>query len=105
MVVLLTDGGDASTGSSAPASRWSALQPSPLDRTEVGSARIGRFVYVVGGFSAPDGKTTDHVARYDIDSGSWGVLTPMPVGVNHPAVASAGGRLYVFGGYTASGGL
>lgn len=105
LVVLLTGGGNATTGSATTAVRWSALQPSPLDRTEVGSARIGRFVYVVGGFAAPEGSTTDKVARYDIDSRTWTVMAPMPVGVNHPAVAASGARLYVFGGYTANGEL
>jgi Kelch motif len=104
-VALLADGGDANRGAIATAARWSALQPSPLARSEVGSARIGRFVYVVGGFAAPDGNTSDKVARYDIDSRTWTLVASMPVGVNHPAVAASAGRLYVYGGYTASGEL
>jgi N-acetylneuraminic acid mutarotase len=105
VVALLTDGGDANTGATKTAAHWSALQPSPLARSEVGSARIGRFVYVVGGFAAPDGNTTGKLARYDIDSGTWTLVAPMPVGVNHPAVAASAGRLYVYGGYRASGEL
>src|SRR4051794_15004335 len=85
-VLLLSDGGDAKTGSTTAAARWSTLQASPLNRAEVGAARIGGFVYVVGGFAAPDGNTTNKVARYDIDSGPWAVVSPMPVGVNPPAV-------------------
>ena len=37
----------------ARSDRWTALTDSPLARTEVAAARLGRFVYVVGGFVAP----------------------------------------------------
>ena len=35
---------------------WLPLKPGPLERTEVGAARVGIYVYVVGGFSPPDGR-------------------------------------------------
>jgi Kelch motif len=109
IVALLSGGNEANGGTGARSARWVALQPSPLERTESAAARIGRFIYVVGGFIAPDGATTDQVARYDIASGSWSLVAPLPIGVNHPAVAAGGGRcrgdLYVYGGYTASGSL
>jgi hypothetical protein len=109
IVALLNGGNEANGGTAARSARWVALQPSPLERSEIGVARIGRFIYAVGGFIAPDGATTDQVARYDIASGSWSVVAPLPIGVNHPAVAAGGGRcrgdLYVYGGYTASGSL
>jgi N-acetylneuraminic acid mutarotase len=83
---------------------WSTLTPSPLIRSEVGAARVGRSLYVVGGFAGP-AVTTNQVARYDIRSGTWSIAPPMPIAVNHPAAAAAGGRLYVYGGYTAAGAL
>ena len=109
IVVLLSGGNEANGGTAARSARWVSLQPSPLERTESAAARIGRFVYVVGGFIAPDGATTDQVARYDIASGSWSLVAPLPIGVNHPAVAAGGGRcrgdLYVYGGYADRGSL
>jgi N-acetylneuraminic acid mutarotase len=99
-IALLAEGDQANGGADASAGRWVALQPSPLARTEVGAARIGRFVYVVGGF-VPPADTSDQVARYDTERGEWTLVSPMPTGVNHPAVAVSGGRLYVYGGYTA----
>ena len=107
--VALPDGGDGSEGESAArGARWAAQPSSPLERTEVGTARVGRFIYVVGGF-VPDLDTTPQVARYDIRSRAWTLVAPMPLGVNHAAVAAGGGRcrgdLYVYGGYTAGGAL
>jgi Kelch motif len=104
-VLLLTRGDEANGGPSGMAGRWTELEPSPLTRTEVGAARIDRFVYVVGGFLPPDGETTDLVARYDTDTGTWSQAEPMPVAVNHPAVAAHGGQLYVYGGFTDEGAL
>jgi hypothetical protein len=110
IVLADADGGDgADPGSSARAARWTALPPSPLGRTEVGAARVGRYIYVVGGFVQPNLQTTDRVARYDISTGTWSDAAPLPVAVNHPAVAAGAGRcagqLYVYGGYTGNGGL
>ena len=81
--------------------RWKALAPATLQRTEVGAARIGRFIYVVGGF-LPSAETTNAVELYDIERDRWRRIAPMPNPVNHPAVTSYRGRLYVFGGYTDS---
>jgi N-acetylneuraminic acid mutarotase len=103
-VIMLATGDDAD-GVRAKSGRWASQQPSPLSRSEVGAARIGRSIYVVGGFIAPDGATTNRVARYDLRTGSWAETAPMPIAVNHPAVAASGGRLFVYGGYTASGAL
>ena len=99
------DGGNAA----ARGPHWASLPPSPLERTEVAAGRIGRFIYVVGGFVPPSLQTTDQVARYDISTGTWSTVAPLPVAVNHPAVAVGTGRcagqLYVYGGYTDSGSL
>ena len=109
VALLLSGGNEANGGTAARSPRWVSLQSSPLERTESAAARIGRFIYVVGGFIAPDGATTDQVARYDIASGSWSLVAPLPTAVNHPAVAAGGGRcrgdLYVYGGYADSGSL
>ena len=102
--VMLLSGGASADGQKArvrSTDRWLPLAPSPLQRTEVGAARIGRFIYVLGGFvPTPSGATTSEVTRYDIDTNEWTKVRSMPVGVNHPAVAAYKGRLYVHGGYT-----
>jgi Kelch motif len=108
--IVLPDGGDGSDGAlTAGPAPWKGQQPSPAERTEVGAARVGRFIYVVGGFIPPNLQTTDRVARYDTATGTWSDVAPLPVAVNHPAVAAGTGRcaglLYVYGGYTGNGGL
>ncbi|HET8975486.1 MAG TPA: kelch repeat-containing protein [Solirubrobacterales bacterium] len=106
-VVLVANDDEANGGPEAAAAKadWSRQPSSPLSRTEVGGARIGGSIYVLGRFVPGTGDTTDQVARYDVEAGTWELVDPMPVGVNHPAVASFGGRLYVHGGYTADAGL
>ena len=50
--VMLLSGGASADGQKARVTstdRWLPLAPSPLQRTEVGAARIGRFIYVLGG--------------------------------------------------------
>ncbi len=80
---------------------WRALSPATLERTEVAAARIGRSIYVVGGFEKSTGETTGALERYDIRRDRWSRLSSMPIGLNHPAAAALDGRLYVHGGYRA----
>jgi N-acetylneuraminic acid mutarotase len=82
---------------------WGALPPAPLERSEVASARIGQYIYVVGGFEAT--RTSAAVERYDIRRRRWKRVRSMPVAVNHPAAVAYDGDLYVQGGYTANLGL
>src|SRR5262245_40954073 len=103
--IALVAGEDEADGGLPKSGRWTNLPSSPLSRTEVGAARIGSSIYVVGGFVAPNLDTIDQAARYDIDSRHWSAIAPMPLGVNHPAVAASGGQVYVYGGYAASGSL
>lgn len=84
----------------AAAGEWRALAPAGLERTEVAAARIGRSIYVVGGFEKSSGLTTGALERYDIRTNRWTRLRPMPAGVNHPTAAAYRGKLYVHGGYT-----
>jgi N-acetylneuraminic acid mutarotase len=84
---------------SAGADRWSALKSSPLERTEVAAARVGRSIYVVGGFERSSGATVAAVARYDIDRDRWSRVRDMPLALNHATAVAYRGRLYVHGGY------
>ena len=98
-VVALAAGGD---GDAARSDSWTALRPSGLERAEVAAARVGRFIYVVGGFDrGSGGDTTAAVERYDITRNRWRRVRSMPVGLNHPTAAARRGKLYVHGGYTA----
>jgi Kelch motif protein len=99
------DGDDRSSATNAAEGRWVSLRPATLSRTEVAAARIGRFVFVVGGFEQRSGRTTAAVERYDLARNRWRRVRSMPVGLNHPAAASYRGDFYVLGGYTGAGDL
>ena len=97
--------GDAGSPSAATAAEWRTLAPSTLARTEVAAARVGRYVYVVGGFERDSGATTAATERYDIVRDRWTRVADMPVGVNHAAAATYRGDVYVLGGYRGRGDL
>ena len=78
---------------------WKPLAPATLERTEVAAARVGRFVYVMGGFEQASGATTAVTERYDIRRDRWRRVADMPVGLNHAAAVSYRGAVYVVGGY------
>ncbi len=90
-------------GQDSSTDRWRALRPAPLERTEVAAARIGRSIYVIGGFEpgSVDGSTA--VERYDIGRNRWARVRSMPLGVNHSTATVHRGRLYVHGGYAGRG--
>lgn len=94
-VVLGANGSPADAG----ADRWRPLAPSPLERTEVAAARIGRSIYVVGGFERSSGRTVASVARYSIRRDRWARVRSMPLALNHATAVAYRGRLYVHGGY------
>jgi Kelch motif len=91
----------AASGERTPTERgggWdSNLAQSPFQRSEVGAARIGDRIYVVGGFLG-DGRTTGSMAAYDISEDEWHTLRALPQPANHPGVTSLRGKLYVLGG-------
>jgi hypothetical protein len=84
---------------------WKSLRSAILSRTEVGAARVGRYVFVVGGFEQRSGTTTSAVERYDTVDDEWRRVRSMPVGLNHPAAVAYRGDIYVVGGYTGRGDL
>lgn len=96
-VMATTIGG----GEQAATGAWKPLRSATLERTEVAAARIGRFIYVVGGFERRSGATTAAVERYDIGQDRWRRVRSMPLGVNHAVAVAYRGRLYVHGGYRA----
>jgi hypothetical protein len=99
------DGERDSEPATSATGRWTAKRPSLLARTEVAAARVGRFVYVAGGFERRSGRSTAAVERYDLRRDRWRRVHPMPVALNHPAAAAYRGDVYVLGGYTGRGDL
>jgi N-acetylneuraminic acid mutarotase len=100
-VVLAASGGPES----ARSDRWTALRPAGLERTEVAAARIGRSIYVVGGFERSSGVSTAAVERYDIRRNRWSRVRPMPLALNHATAVAYRGDLYVHGGYRGANNL
>ena len=95
--VALAIGTRDEEGAGAPPARgsataaWRALAPATVARGEVAAARIGRYIYVVGGFQDGIGvDSSDALERYDIRRNRWRRLRPLPVGVNHPDRRGAG---------------
>jgi N-acetylneuraminic acid mutarotase len=83
---------------------WGSLAHAHANRTEVAAARIGRSIYVVGGFerrAGRQGRTVGTLERYDIRRNRWRRGRSLPVGVNHAAAVAYHGRLFVHGGYRA----
>jgi N-acetylneuraminic acid mutarotase len=85
---------------SARTDRWTPLTPAGLARTEVAAARVGRFVYVAGGFESSSGQASRAVERYDIRRDRWRRVRSMPLRLDHATAVAYRGRLYVHGGYT-----
>jgi N-acetylneuraminic acid mutarotase len=105
LVTLAVPGNGDEKARPALTRAWISLRHATLERTEVAAARVGRFIYVVGGFEKKSGGTTAAVERYDIVRNRWRRVRSMPVGLNHPAAAAYRGDVYVVGGYTGRGDL
>lgn len=78
---------------------WSNGPNSLLERTDGSAARVGRSIYVVGGY-VEGGKSSAQVERYEIDKRRWSQVRPLPVAVDHATTVGHRGFLYVLGGYS-----
>jgi Kelch motif len=85
-----------------PVGRWVDLPAAPASRGEVSAARLGDFVYVVGGFDAA-GHSTAEVQRLNLRSERWSAVRSMPEALNHMSAVGYRGQLYVVGGYASPG--
>jgi len=101
LVAAAATGCGGSPAREARSDRWTPLASSTLERTEVAAARVGRFVYVVGGFEKRTGVTTRAVERYDLRRDKWKRVRSMPIGLNHTTAVTYRGGVYVHGGYRA----
>lgn len=112
------DGGGGLSGRASPrgdaragVAYWESLPPSLLERLEGAAVRVGRSIYVVGGWeqqgtvlgSIPllvqDTVPSARLERYDIDTGEWTLLTGMPIHFDHLRAVEYQGDIYVSGGH------
>lgn len=69
--------------------------PCALDN--MGGARLGDRIYVVGGLS--DGQPSAAMYAYDFNYGEWFACAPLPNPRLQPVCVAQDGHLYVWGGY------
>lgn len=79
--------------------QWTAVSSLNVARQEVGAARIGDDVYVVGGLVAGLFQATPTVERYDMELDTWSLVAPLPEKRDHMGVAAVDGRLFCIGGF------
>ena len=104
LCALLAVAGCGGEREPAAAAGWQSLRPATLERTEVAAARVGRFIYVMGGFERSSA-TSAATERYDIERDRWRRVADMPAALNHAAAVAYRGRVYVLGGYSSPTGL
>jgi non-specific serine/threonine protein kinase len=85
-----------------PVNRWQIRPHALLSRSEVSATRVGKTVYVVGGFQA-DLRSTTRVELMDSRTGRWRIGVPLPQALNHMNAVAYHGALYILGGYTQTG--
>lgn len=89
----------------APATqaRWTQAAPLPERRTEVSATTDGRFIYLTGGFTPPQGQgratSPRTLWRFDPQANQWTALTQIPQGVHHAPFQYHNGKLYILGGF------
>ncbi len=88
---------------SATAGAWSTGAPIPVRIAEIAGTRLGRSIYVGGGFTPPGASIGRWFGRYDTTDDAWEVLAELPTAVHHPMMTASVGRVWSAGGYT--GGL
>ena len=88
----------AGTSFAAVAGSWSASEKLEVGRTGLAATAIGDLVYVGGGSSAGDPRSTFDV--FDAARESWRPLPAMPKGLQYFGIAAAGGVIYVAGGFS-----
>jgi N-acetylneuraminic acid mutarotase len=83
---------------------WAKGPDAPLERTDGSAARVGRSIYVVGGY-VEGGVSSSQVERYEIDKRRWSQVRRLPLPVDHATTVGHRGFLYVLGGYSHSTGI
>src|SRR5918997_1771788 len=98
VLALLAAACGGSDAPGQPAPQWRSLTPAQLQRTEVAAAKVGRHIYVMGGFERSSGQTTAATERYDTERNRWTRLPSMPTARGAMVAGVVGHRLCVAGG-------
>ncbi|GIQ60827.1 hypothetical protein Flavo103_39630 [Flavobacterium collinsii] len=77
--------------------KWEVLADLPIPRVSVGSAVVGKKIYVFGGMYGK-GTFSDDVHCYDTITNTWNVISSMPTLRVDPACVAVGDFIYVVGG-------
>lgn len=76
------------------------------NRTGLAVARVGNFLYAIGGRTAGGspcgGNETDSVERYNVQTDTWETVASLPSPRSDLAAATVGHKIYVFGGCTSA---
>jgi N-acetylneuraminic acid mutarotase len=75
---------------------WKVMGYMPAPRMGAAACRVGRIIYLVGGFDGT--KALDQVEAFDVSLGTWSIVLGMPGGRAFPTCVSVNNRLLVFGG-------
>lgn len=106
--LVLLSGSTQAQAAASDVAKWEQLPPSPLKRLEVFGAKLGRSVYIMGGYEeqrvagvmplevSPIPSTK--VERYDLDTGKWSFAADLPMHLDHARAVAYRGKLYVTGG-------
>jgi hypothetical protein len=89
-------GGGGVSDATQQAPRWERVRDMLRPRARFGAARVGAFIYVVGG--CDDSGALAFVERYDMCTDSWRSVAPLSVPRAGVMVAAVGGMLYAVGG-------
>ncbi|XP_012273643.1 kelch-like protein 18 [Orussus abietinus] len=76
---------------------WTSIAPMQHRRMETGTASLGEYLYVCGGFH--DSTTLDTVERYSPERNQWEEVEPMTRKREDAGVEAFRGCIYVLGGH------
>lgn len=83
---------------------WGSGPPSPSPIQLAGTAQIGQFLYVIGGYGPGVSSNSDVSMRLDMATNSWSVGPVYNPKRAHCALAAAGSKLFAIGGESNGGG-
>lgn len=78
---------------------WRTEAPAPLQRFEAGGAAVGGKLYVLGGYTTGDIRSTARSDVYDPATGTWRRIADMPVQVTHAPAVVVDSEIWLVGGF------
>lgn len=81
------------------ADTWTKIAPLPIPVTHVGSAIVGRKIWLAGGFAVLGfNQAIDHVYIYDVDANSWSTGPSLPAPRSAGTLVRNGRKLHYISG-------